>query len=390
MATIIGTKKKETLIGTALDDLIQGLGGNDTLKGLAGNDKLDGGKGNDKLFGGAGNDKLFGGLGDDLLDGGKGKDTLKGGLGNDTLEGGAGADKMDGGAGIDTASYEHSKVGLTAQLLFLANLFPQSGDAAGDTFVNIENLRGSNFDDLLIGNHSDNVIEGLAGDDFIFAANGNDTLKGGDGNDFLEGAEGADILNGGAGTDWATYEHSNNGVTALFIPLNGFVPLGDAVGDTYISIENLRGTEFQDLLIGNAGVNVIEGRAGDDFIAGAGGADTLTGGAGADTFIFALFSEIGDTITDFDVAADAIAVVTPTSAPNVGDFVPGHAAGAILLAELVHGTVADQNFAQFLIAANGDLFYDADGTGGASMNVLVAHLTGINAVNFTNADIVVL
>lgn len=490
MAIILGTKKKETLTGTTLNDTIFGFGGNDTLKGLAGNDTLDGGAGNDKLFGAAGKDTLRGGVGNDLLDGGVGKDTLKGGAGDDVLEGGAGADKLDGGAGIDTVTYEHSKVGLTAQLLFLADLFPQSGDAAGDTFVSVENLRGTNFNDLLIGNHGDNVIEGLNGDDFIFGAGGNDTLMGGAGNDFLEGSTGADVLNGGTGTDWATYEHSQFGVTASFAgnigpvvingdalgdtyvsienlrgtdfadllvgdanantiegragddflvgldgndtliggegddtlegagdadvlnggngtdwatyehagagvnallaPLNTFTNTGDAAGDTYISIENLRGSGFGDFLFGDSAANTIEGLAGDDFIAGAGGADTLTGGDGADTFIYGLLSEIGDTITDFDVAADKIAVLTPTSSPNIGDFVPGHAAGAINANELVHGTVADQAFAQFLIAANGDLFYDADGNGGGSTNVLVAHLTGINAANFTDADIIVL
>ena len=408
MASITGTKKKETLVGTKFDDTIFGLGGNDTLKGLAGNDKLDGGTGNDKLFGGDGKDTLLGGKGDDLLDGGKGddklldggagrdtilgglgKDNIKGGAGDDVLEGGAGADKLDGGAGIDTASYEHAKAGVTAQLLFLADQFPQSGDAAGDTFINIENLRGTNFNDLLVGNHSDNLIEGLNGDDFIFAADGNDTLMGGAGNDFLEGAGGADILNGGAGTDWATYEHSGNGVTALMIAINGFINAGEATGDTYNSIENLRGSDFQDFLVGDNAANTIEGRSGDDFIAGAGGVDTLTGGTGADTFIYGPLSEIGDTITDFDTAVDKIAVLTPTSTPNTGGFVPGHALGAIDATELIHGTIAVGAIAQFLIAANGDLFYDNDGTD-PNAQILVAHLTGINAANFASGNIIVL
>ena len=85
MATVIGTKKKETLIGTTDNDLILGLGGNDTLKGLAGDDRLDGGSGNDKIYGGAGKDTLLGGLGNDMLDGSTGVDVLKGGASDDVF-----------------------------------------------------------------------------------------------------------------------------------------------------------------------------------------------------------------------------------------------------------------------------------------------------------------
>lgn len=267
MAKILGTKKKETLVGTLLSDSIFGLAGNDILKGLAGNDTLDGGVGNDTLYGG------------------DGKDTLKGGAGNDLLEGGAAADKLYGGSGVDTATYEHAKSAVTAQLLFIADNFPLKGDAKGDKYSSVENLRGSKYGDLLVGDHHNNVIEGLGGNDFLYGALGNDTLKGGAGNDFLEGAGGADILYGGDGSDWATYEHSGAGVGASFIgdvPSVGFTISGDAVGDVYISIENLRGSLFGDVLFGDNNSNVLEGLDGDDVLAGQGGNDSLYGGDGND------------------------------------------------------------------------------------------------------------
>lgn len=60
--------------------------------------------------------------------------------------------------------------------------------------------------------------------------------------------------------------------------------------DTLRNIENIVGTDFNDTLLGNAGVNQIEGGA---------GRDTLTGGAGVDTFVYRAPTQGGDKITDF-------------------------------------------------------------------------------------------
>jgi Ca2+-binding RTX toxin-like protein len=107
-------------------------------------------------------------------------DTLTGNTGNNVLEGGGGADKLDGGTGIDTASYANAGAGVTADMLKATNNF---GEAAGDTYKNIENLLGSAHNDTLFGNTLANAIDGGAGNDTIAGNGGVDTLTGGLGGD---------------------------------------------------------------------------------------------------------------------------------------------------------------------------------------------------------------
>ena len=123
-----------------------------------------------------------GGSGNDIFQGGNLADTVSGGAGNDTFIGGPGADSADGGAGNDTASYQTATAGLTVDLLTPAN---NTGDAAGDSYVSIEGLRGSAFNDVLSGDNNNNMIEGGAG---------------------------ADTLDGRGGNDYASYAHATAGL----------------------------------------------------------------------------------------------------------------------------------------------------------------------------------
>ncbi|NKC29403.1 SdrD B-like domain-containing protein [Falsiroseomonas selenitidurans] len=152
-----------------------------------------GGTGNDTLVGTGGADRIEGLQGNDVLGGGGGADTLIGGDGNDALNGGAGADVLDGGAGIDTATYQSSAVGVTVSL---ADPSVNTGMAAGDIFIQVENLLGSQHGDALTGDNNANRIQANGGDD---------TIAGGGGNDTLLGGAGADVISGGAGADRFIY-----------------------------------------------------------------------------------------------------------------------------------------------------------------------------------------
>jgi Ca2+-binding RTX toxin-like protein len=102
-----------------------------------------------------------------------GTDILLGLGGNDTLEGLAGADELDGGKGKDTASYANAESGVVANL---ADPGENEGDAAGDTYIDIENLVGSAFADRLVGNGKKNTLDGGAGDDLLTGGGKRDTF----------------------------------------------------------------------------------------------------------------------------------------------------------------------------------------------------------------------
>nr|WP_281408644.1 calcium-binding protein [Rhizobium sp. SEMIA 4085] len=205
---------------------------------------------------------------------------LNGSAGNDLLIGGASADQLVGSSGIDTASYSTATTGVKVNLL---NSSVNTGDAAGDTYFEIEDLTGSSQGDTLYGNASSNRLNGSAG------------------NDLLIGGAGADQLIGGSGSDTASYGTATVGVKASLA--NSAINTGDAASDTYSQIENLSGSLFEDYLYGNALSNRINGSSGDDQINGGSGNDTLLGGAGDDTFVFlANFGK--DILEDFVAASD--------------------------------------------------------------------------------------
>jgi Ca2+-binding RTX toxin-like protein len=253
---------------------------------------------NDELTGNSLANALIGGAGTDTLIGGAGNDTLTGDSGNDTLEGGAGADQLDGGSAADTDKVSYGSasavtgvasaavggismpgywlaartVDLTGVRVDLAANTGAGSDAAGDTFVNIDDLTGSAHGDQLTGTAGINVIKGGASDDLIYGGAGNDKLHGEDGNDVIYGEAGQDELWGGIG------------------------------------IDRLFGGGDPDELHGEDGNDIIDAGEMGDKLWGGSGADTLIGGDGGDTYYYDT-GDGHDTIHNYDVTPDARDVV---------------------------------------------------------------------------------
>ena len=129
---------------------------------------------------------------------------------------------------------------------------------------------------------------GTSGADFLKGSIYNDQLYGLAGDDTLQGSLGADLLDGGPGNDTVDYSDSvendiNNQISGVDVDLTRSSQLdGHAEGDILVSIENITGSNYDDHLVGDQGVNVIKGSYGHDIIDGGGGADQLYGGAGDD------------------------------------------------------------------------------------------------------------
>ena len=308
---------------------ITGTNGNDILTAvMPGRHRIEGLDGDDKLTGGASDDSLYGG---------NGRDILIGGGGNDSLNGGAGPDQLIGGTGEDTASYLGSSSGVNVSLLTGRGA---GGDAAGDTLVGVENLRGSDFADVLVGNATDNRLHGGQGDDLLVGGGGNDSFK---------GDAGADRFDGGIGTDTADYAGSFSAVTVNLQA--GVGTAGDALGDRFTSIENVIGTFYNDKIVGNAAANVLNGSFGDDMLAGGDGADTLEGSFGNDILEGGAGADVISGSFDVDLVTYAKSNGAVSVNLATGTAAGGHAQGDVLSAiENITGSA----FADLLTGSRND------------------------------------
>ncbi len=273
---------------------------------------------------------------------------LHGRYGDDTLR----AQSFDDGV---VASYSDDISGIVARLDLGSTIVDGFGNT--DTLVNVRNVQGSDFDDLIVAGADGGWFRGRAGNDTIIGGAGfdalsyggaaagvvvnlalgtaedgdgftdslssidfvtgtrfADTLIGDDDGNWFFGNAGADSIIGGLGEDWVSYHSAFVGTApvhaGVLVNLNTQqVRDGDGSSasgslDRLFSIEHAVGTHVADTLIGSAGANSligaegddsINGGLGDDAIEGGAGADTLNGGAGIDTVSYA-GSSVGVTV----------------------------------------------------------------------------------------------
>ena len=239
---------------------------------------------------------------------------------------------------------------------------------------------GTEAADSAYGNAGDDRIETRGGNDRLYGGSGIDQLYAGIGDDLLDGGTGADYLDGDDGNDTYVVDHvddriversGNDTIQAAFhyvlaaelenLTLTGTAALGGF------------GNDFANLITGNGAANRLDGGLGDD---------TLTGGAGADSFVFSTALNVGpnfDRITDFSAADDSILL-------DRSVFTGLGANGALAGSAFVNGaTAADGDDRILYDRATGNIFYDADGSGGG-VKILFARVTAGAAL--TSADFV--
>lgn len=321
---------------------------------------ITGTNGPDTLIGTSGNDDIFGLAGDDII---------RGLEGNDRIYPGDGVDNIDGGLGTDHVFYSDSAQGWRVDL--------QAETATNGVIVeilgSIEDVSGSQQDDVLLGSSGPNFLNAGRGNDRIEGRGGNDDLRGGIGNDFIIGGDGNDRLDGGEDVDTVSYEDQGG---FIIVDLTAEAAFNGVFAERVFRFENAIGTAGNDSLFGNGADNVLDGGAdGADYIFGAGGTDTASWASNVRSVIIDL--EVGaafdgvhlDTFIDIERVIGSRFNDTIFGAINRPNHVDGGPGGADVLyggalrdtltyASSTVGVIVDLSVGQSFDGTNADTFFN--------------------------------
>ena len=353
--SVAGSTQNDRLSGNAAKNFLTGFEGNDVIEGRGGTDVVDAGAGDDTVHALADGDTLQGGTGQDLLSyetasgavivdlgggwaqggggtdsigfavapllaglrglssfetlvgsvfgdsltgdaadnriyGLRGDDAIMGDAGHDWIRGGEGGDAINGGAGTDWVDYADSGAGVVVDLVFGGAY----GTAAGDSFVDVENVFGSALADTLRGTEAANVIDPNVSrnraDEAVEGRGGIDTLR-------------IDYSSAEAEIGGRISGYLGGFVTNAFTRYDATGALYDTVFATGMERLDLRGTRGDDFVGGYSGDDVIVTGAGNDTIYTGTGADRTFAGAGDDFVAVGLAytgsSDWGGTVAPF-------------------------------------------------------------------------------------------
>ncbi|MBD2527690.1 calcium-binding protein, partial [Nostoc sp. FACHB-133] len=212
-----------------------------------------------------------------------------------------------------------------------------------------------------------------------------------------------------------SYYNATGGITSTF---NATTNVGAITAGTnqvsYKNIERLdiRGTAYNDNILGNSGNDTIYGGSGgndtidggagndiltasdlgntilyggfgNDILTGGFGNDTLYGGDGIDTFAFYSYYEGLDRIYDFNATSEVIQV-------SANGFGGGLSPGVLLASQFRIGTSATTSSQRFIYdSTTGGLFFDQDGSAGTFAKVQFAQLSAGLSLTEKNFVVVV-
>ena len=352
------------------------------------------------------------------MDGADGDDTLIGGFAGDVFtfaagSGNYGNDSVDGGptGGIfdfDVLSFEGAR---SAVVVDMRTGIATGGGLAGSgsvAFTDIEGVTGSAFDDRLTAYDASSGASFFRSGASLGGGGGNDTLIGGLSDDAISGGEGNDEIHAGAGDDeislasdfrFSTYGNDtiDGGVgfdtldvgsfskSAVVVDLAaGTVSGGGDGGSGSASVSGIEAVRayvddaFNNRFSGSSAAESLVGGNGNDTLSGLGGNDTLEGGGGQDTFLFASapgagnadFVLFGSGIDKLAFDGAVFTAIGPSGNFTAGDARFFAAAGA------TSGHDADDRIV--FNTSTGELFYDADGNGAGTAQ-LVATLQQVQA-----------
>ncbi|MEA2171913.1 MAG: hypothetical protein QOF76_5213 [Solirubrobacteraceae bacterium] len=164
--------------------IVRGGGGNDEAGGALGDAGISVPL---RVYGGPGNDTVIGGPKDDTLEGDEGNDVFYPGIGADSVLGdcNTGLVCTNGKDTLDL-SKDGRPTGVIASLA--------AGPEGGDVTAAVENLTGTDSDDILTGGPGANHINGLGGNDVLDSRDmSKDAVDCGDGSDTAT-ADSSDVL----------------------------------------------------------------------------------------------------------------------------------------------------------------------------------------------------